>query len=373
MRHDAFISYSRLDAEWATRLEADLSRRGYDIFLDTKRLTAGDEWDKQLQSDIRNARNLILLWSDNARGSDWVTKEITHFEIDRGDDRRRGLIALNLQGQNRTLTRFQAVDLTGAYANGANNLSDPLWVAALDKIEDGILDEGAIPVYTVILTSRLPALEGIRLDKKPLAVAPSFKDTLEAVGIKRDDTDGWRVELARYYGAERSDWKPFGGSKTIAQLLENLRADIQNRGAPAFRWKPIGDDFWSNDQDLIEREADRLKDEFCVVCIDPVSLYDDDVRTRVELLREYLHERSGVLILAPFTIPPVAAHFRMLIRGSAPFLFKYFFELMPDGGMKRLHVALCEDDLDVGRLITGMLRQPRESLNKTRLHAAVKP
>jgi len=376
MKYDAFISYSRSDSAWATKLEKSLGKgkrgRGYEIFLDTKRLTAGDEWDKQLQSGIRQARNLILVWSDNARGSDWVLKETTHFEVDRGDDRQRGLIAVNLQGQNRTLTRFQAIDLTQAYANGADNVSDPLWQQVLDKIEDGIRDQATIPVYTVILTSKLPTLRGIPLDKKP-GLAPSYKDTLEAVGIKRDASDDWKTELAKYYGAERSDWKPFGGSTTIVQLLNNLRADIQNRGTPAFHWKPIGDDFWSSDQNLIERETDQLKSELCVVAIDPVSLYDDDVRTRLELLREFLHERSGVLILAPFTMAPATAYFRTLIKGSAFFLFRQFFELTPDGGMKRLPVALCEDDLDVGRLITSMLRQPRESLNKTMLHAAVRP
>ncbi len=51
-------------------------------------------------------------------------------------------------------------------------------------------------------------------------------------------------------------------------------------------------------------EIAQLRGAVCVVVVDSVSLYDEDVRSALDALREYLDERSGVVILAPFSARP---------------------------------------------------------------------
>jgi len=322
--YDAFISYSRQDEPWAAKLESALAARGQRPYRDKNRLTAGEEWDDQLVSAIADSRHLIVLWSDNAKDSQWVSMEMAYFETSRRDDTRnlRRHIHINLQGQSNVFRKYEAInDLqeAGVYKLGIACLEQhrAVWLSVLDKVEASIQQDDAIPIYKAILTSTLDRLRAVDLKYKTTKFAPAYGETLERIGIKREGSPDWQTELAKYYGAARSDWKPFGGAKSIEVILADLRDQLLKDGAPSFRWKAVSDDFWTNDQDKVDREIARLRGEFCVVVVDPVSLYDGEVWSTLNALRDYLNERSGVLILAPFSIPREAAHFRSLIRGSA--------------------------------------------------------
>jgi hypothetical protein len=354
--YDAFISYSAKDKDWADKLEADLTKRGLSIFRDTTRVKAGIDWDKALQGALRDSRHLIVLWSDNARDSNWVQSEIIYFDRDRETDDNRLLVFVNLQGRYEPKARIEAIELierAAAYASGAAKVSSDLWQEVLDRIEDAI-GHNELPVYTVVLTSTLPRLHEISLDQK-VSFAATFGQTLEAIGIKKDASDTWKAELEKYYGNTRSMWKPFGGSKLIAEILEDLRSLIQEQGAPIFRWRPISDDFWSDDVDVVRTQAKRLIGALCVIIIDPLSLYDTDVLKRLEILRLRLHGRCGVSILAPFSIPPVTQQFRMLIKNSTEDLYNQFYMAPFGSSFGRPQVNICEDHLDFGRLIGNML------------------
>src|SRR3954454_6253513 len=108
MVYDAFISYTSPDRLWAQKVRQDLLNRGFDdsrIFFDQTRIQAGDVWDDTLQSSLDESRNLILLWSDNAVGSNWVTTEAAAFKtLIYQDDKvglanNRKLLQFNLQGR----------------------------------------------------------------------------------------------------------------------------------------------------------------------------------------------------------------------------------------------------------------------------------
>ncbi|VDL93920.1 unnamed protein product [Schistocephalus solidus] len=81
---DAFISYRRSNgSQLASLLKVHLELRGYRVFLDIERLTAG-RFDLGLINSIVMAKNFILVLTPNALdrclsdkdGSDWVHKEI---------------------------------------------------------------------------------------------------------------------------------------------------------------------------------------------------------------------------------------------------------------------------------------------------------
>jgi hypothetical protein len=74
-RYDVFLSYSRADTERIRPLVDELRRLGYVVFFDVQSIDPGQEWKKRLDNSIRGARTLILCWSANAHGSDYITFE----------------------------------------------------------------------------------------------------------------------------------------------------------------------------------------------------------------------------------------------------------------------------------------------------------
>jgi hypothetical protein len=74
-RYDVFLSYSRADTERIRPLVDELRRLGYTVFFDVQSIDPGEEWKKRLDNSIRGARTLILCWSANAHGSDYITFE----------------------------------------------------------------------------------------------------------------------------------------------------------------------------------------------------------------------------------------------------------------------------------------------------------
>jgi hypothetical protein len=75
---DAFISYSRSDLAAIQGLERKVEERGLCVFVDRDRLRPGEDWPPKLGAAIKDSRMVVLCWSANAAGSDWVKAEIKH-------------------------------------------------------------------------------------------------------------------------------------------------------------------------------------------------------------------------------------------------------------------------------------------------------
>lgn len=89
-----FISYSSLDNEWAIWLRDELEHYHLPasfngrtdvrdnlrkVFRDRDELSAGQEWDEQVNQALANTNNLIVICSPNAAKSDAVNKEVQTF------------------------------------------------------------------------------------------------------------------------------------------------------------------------------------------------------------------------------------------------------------------------------------------------------
>ena len=87
----AFLSYSSSDrAEVLKRAQA-LRAAGVDFFNDLLSLEPGEQWAPKLFSEIESCDLFLLFWSQAARDSFWVNKEIDHAltcSRQRGVDRR---------------------------------------------------------------------------------------------------------------------------------------------------------------------------------------------------------------------------------------------------------------------------------------------
>lgn len=96
MTHDVFISYSRKDKGFATRLEKTLEayippkelslpHRHLDVFRDEEDFT-GNEYHQSLDKHLRDSTKLIVLCSPAARGSQYVNDEIRRFAHLKGSE-----------------------------------------------------------------------------------------------------------------------------------------------------------------------------------------------------------------------------------------------------------------------------------------------
>jgi hypothetical protein len=79
-KYDVFLSYSRADTERVAPLRDELRRLGYRVFFDVQAIDPGEQWKRRLERSIGASRALVLCWSENTRGSEYVTFEYSRAE-----------------------------------------------------------------------------------------------------------------------------------------------------------------------------------------------------------------------------------------------------------------------------------------------------
>jgi hypothetical protein len=70
-----FISYSRVDSDFVDRLEADLRSRGFDTWVDRRRLEGGQDWASEIEHAIDRSDLMLVALSPEAEASPWVKLE----------------------------------------------------------------------------------------------------------------------------------------------------------------------------------------------------------------------------------------------------------------------------------------------------------
>src|SRR5438874_13666277 len=71
-----FISYARKDgAQLAQRLQADLSAKGFDVWLDTQRLHGGASWTDEIERAIDRSRVVLALLTPGSYASEMCRAE----------------------------------------------------------------------------------------------------------------------------------------------------------------------------------------------------------------------------------------------------------------------------------------------------------
>ena len=69
-----FISHSSADLSVAQGIEAALHGAGFDVWLDRSDIRVGVLLGKELQDAIAASRSVVLIWSEAAKASPWVTR-----------------------------------------------------------------------------------------------------------------------------------------------------------------------------------------------------------------------------------------------------------------------------------------------------------
>ncbi len=76
MPQDIFISYSRRDQEFVTRLSSDLDAQVAGVWFDQSAIQLGEKWHDEIMEGIRDCKSFILVLSPDAMESRYVREEV---------------------------------------------------------------------------------------------------------------------------------------------------------------------------------------------------------------------------------------------------------------------------------------------------------
>jgi hypothetical protein len=82
----AFISYDSADRDKVLARVQMLERFGMEYFQDVLKLDPGDRWEKELYKNIDRCDVFLLFWSQNAKDSEWVMREVDYAIARQGGD-----------------------------------------------------------------------------------------------------------------------------------------------------------------------------------------------------------------------------------------------------------------------------------------------
>ena len=88
---DVFISYARADREQAEKLSQALQAHGWSVWWD-RVIPAGRVFEEVIEEEIGKARCLVVLWSKNSVGSEWVLAEVHE-----GADNKKPLVPVRIE------------------------------------------------------------------------------------------------------------------------------------------------------------------------------------------------------------------------------------------------------------------------------------
>lgn len=74
--NDVFLSYSAQDSEVAAQLREALAQQGVRCFMAERSLQPGEKWENRLRTELRNAREVLILFTRHSIASEWVLTEL---------------------------------------------------------------------------------------------------------------------------------------------------------------------------------------------------------------------------------------------------------------------------------------------------------
>jgi len=77
MAYRAFISYSTKDLPLVEMAKQLLNQASIDVFVAEHSILPGESLMQNIISAIKSCDLFILLWSDNSKSSEWVSKEVS--------------------------------------------------------------------------------------------------------------------------------------------------------------------------------------------------------------------------------------------------------------------------------------------------------
>src|SRR5689334_1527975 len=128
MSKDIFVSYSRRDQEFVTRLASDLDAHVAGVWLDQSAIRAGQKWHDEILEGIRDCKALVLVLSPDSVASPYVREE-----LDKALELGKPILPVIYRPANWTdefaalIKDIQTIDLrSGSYTDNFQKLVDGL-------------------------------------------------------------------------------------------------------------------------------------------------------------------------------------------------------------------------------------------------------
>jgi hypothetical protein len=370
---DLFISYTSHDRPWAERLYSDLAiyYPTIKVFWDRDApgsLPPGVVWADALLEEARNAKHMIVLWSNKAQASVEVGDENSNFRASlqkepHNDGAKRTLFYLPLEGlgpsyleQRQGLTGMRdrgtydpnAADRGTAKLDTEPHLSE--WRRVIGIVGDTVLGaEATQPMNLAVLVTTANNLNVLQSVQN---ILPEIGQYLAAAGLTF-------AQATSRYGKSAFDWTPFGTNETVIVFMEKVRMMVNPGLQPDYRfhWRPY--DLLAEliqrkaDLNAIRRWVDELAQKPTVIVVDGLSLLNPVISRWLQALDPCKDKKHVVIVsLAPHEVPTIEQLYDGL-RGSWMTMFdKYFFPDIPPASF-----AQCGANIhhvpDIGRLIRG--------------------
>jgi TIR domain/Gram-negative bacterial TonB protein C-terminal len=145
----AFLSYARVDADFALRLAADLKAKGANVWMDQIDIRPGKQWDREVECALGACSEMLVILSTKGVDSSNVMDEVS-FAL----EERKTVIPI-IQSECRIpfrLRRLQRVDFRTDYAHGLKILLDTL---IAENLVATVPDTGNEPLPLMEKTSTL--------------------------------------------------------------------------------------------------------------------------------------------------------------------------------------------------------------------------
>lgn len=156
-----FISYSRINKEFALELALELRNSGFDIWLDQLDIPTGSRWDDEVERALEECEIFMVILTPASSISDNVKDEIG-YAIDAG----KRILPILLENAKvpLRLTRFNYVDFTKkSYEEG---------VEGAKQLLRRLIDEPTLPVDQVLEETKTQIAEGEEVKATKLDTAP---------------------------------------------------------------------------------------------------------------------------------------------------------------------------------------------------------
>lgn len=124
---DVFISHAKADRKHLRRLAKALEAEGFDLWWEQNSAPDG-KWTPGLQRALVDSAAILVCWSEESVGSQWVKAEASH-----GKDR-NALIAITL-GDCKIPAEFREIKAPD-FARWKNDTDDPEWIAIVKRVRD---------------------------------------------------------------------------------------------------------------------------------------------------------------------------------------------------------------------------------------------
>jgi adenylate cyclase len=155
---DIFLSYNREDAERAKHFAEGFAAEGLDVWWDVA-LRSGEAYDEVTENALRNAKAVVVLWSQRSVVSRWVRAEATLAE------RKKTLMPAMIEPCERPIM-FELVQ-TAELSHWQGDISDKAWQDFARHVREFVGKDA--PAATRTRDDALPRLDQISVAVLPFA------------------------------------------------------------------------------------------------------------------------------------------------------------------------------------------------------------